>query len=80
MCIFTLAVLIYDEDCISDDDLIGSCQADLGTLDSWVPTEVWVQVRNTERENQVREANVALRRAAGASTQPLLEQNLLGRR
>lgn len=48
----TVSVLIYDEDCISEDDLIGSCQANLSELDSWVPTELWLQVRNTEREDQ----------------------------
>ena len=52
-----MAVLIYDEDCISEDDLIGSCQANLSELDSWVPTELWLQVRNTEREDQVCEQN-----------------------
>jgi len=48
----TVSILIYDEDHITDDDLIGSAQVSLETLDPWVPTERWVQVRNTEREDQ----------------------------
>ena len=39
-------MLIYDEDHITDDDLIGSVQVDLESLDPWVPTERWVQVQS----------------------------------
>ena len=41
-----MAVLIYDEDHITDDDLIGSVQVNLESLDPWVPTERWVQVQS----------------------------------
>jgi hypothetical protein len=47
-----VAVLIYDEDHITDDDLIGSVQVNLESLDPWVPTERWVQVQNSAREDQ----------------------------
>jgi hypothetical protein len=63
-----MTVLIYDEDCITDDDLIGSCQANLSELDSWVPTELWLQVRNTEREDQVCERDPC---AASTRVRPL---------
>lgn len=41
-----VSVLIYDEDHITEDDLIGSAQVDLETLDPWVPIEQWVQVQS----------------------------------
>ena len=41
-----MSVLIYDEDHITEDDLIGSAQVNLETLDPWVPIEQWVQVQS----------------------------------
>lgn len=47
-----VSVLLYDDDHITEDDLIGSAQVALATLDPWVPTERWVQIRHTGREDQ----------------------------
>ena len=42
----SVSVLIYDEDHITDDDLIGSVQVNLESLDPWVPIEQWVPVQS----------------------------------
>jgi len=57
----SVSVLIYDEDHITDDDLIGSAQVNLETLDPWVPIEQWVQVQNSERKDQgIKESKMRL--------------------
>ena len=37
----SLSVLVYDDDCIDADDLVGSAQIELTSLEPWVPTECW---------------------------------------
>jgi len=39
-------MFMYDEGHTTDDDLIGSVQVDLKSLDPWVLTERWVQVQS----------------------------------
>ena len=48
----TVSVLLYDDDCLDSDDLIGSAQVQLSSLEPWVPSERWCQIRNTAREHQ----------------------------
>ena len=55
-----VSVLIYDDDPIMDDDVIGSVQVNLESLDPGVPIEKWVPVQNSERREYIKGCKMRL--------------------